>query len=716
MDMDISYVYAYDESGGGADASRENAPDRCTSSLLDGENPNFYLNCRDWDVGSGEAVGTTGKTGWRLPGEPNATYWGTEDGSGERIPPAWCNCTSSAFNELAKGSPLCAQEAAALGALFVDTPPARPGIGKEYEYEYIDQLGQKRTVSDSWRQYVGWRLPVIAASSSVSPSVLGQLTAGLGGGDITPKGSLGANATHAAEALSPSGVIAEMPRGKVPVADGLGGVETLVTPAYSFAASSIDDISSAVLANQIKVRDGSALPPPAEPLVVGTTSRELEQLFPSATVEVFELDPTALRSSIALTSFWGAAADWPFVRTPESWPAPGDTPAGRVGKGELKGFATVKFREGADATRWSLSGGIGALVQNWWANAVVRSGLHPNASISVAFKPFPYERSASELLRNTGDSEASEDVLSLLVDVAVPLATTFALPLVVSTVVLEKEHKLRALMTMMGLRMRWYFLCEWLWSTLVVFTINMALLVAGVASNLTFISRSTTLFAVLLALWTVCIVAWGMLLSCLHSRLLVATVSTYLLIVVLVLFSVVLNNVVLSGTADAFPTALFLIAPIAYYRGVHLLAQRPYTLAALSPEMRSIFVMLGVDTLLYALLAVRIPPSSRWHIPMVSLPKSPSPLMCCPVFNPCTPAVLSRRRPTPRVWRSPAAPLLPRTSQTPLPQLHGRRRPSSQAAERGTPALGDGCQKSYFRRGRRSKRWSGGGGGSRGTT
>ena len=568
------------------------APDRCTSSLLNGENPRFHRNCiapERYDSGSGE------HSVWQRPIRENATDFRTLTNSSEWALPPWCNCTSAEFTLLARGSPLCELEAAALGTLYVDLPPAKAlltdsdGILRS-TFTIVDQVGTRRTTADTWSDYYGWRVPIISSASAlVDQRALGGLS-----GVVNDKGGLGSvkNITQADELLSPRGLVGALPRGLV---RGTPGGDLHLTPAYRLHVDdTLDSISSQVLANQIRLRDNEAIPQPVEPLGLNTVSLALEQLFPSATIEVIALNETTLSSSISITSFWGDQTDWPYVRTPTTW---ADDDA-------LKQFSLAKFREGPAAARLSMSGGIGSLLQNWWVNAMARSGLHPNATISVAFKPFPYERSAAELLRNDGGDDSGDEVLSLLIDVTVPLATTFVLPLVVSTVVLEKEHKLRALMVMMGLRMRWYWLTEWMWSSFLVLLINIVLLIAGVVSNLTFIARSTQLVGILLLLWSACTVACGMLISTLHSRLLVASVSTYLLIVILILFSVILNQVVLSGTADQFPTALFLIAPIAYYRGIHLLAARPYTLAAMSPELRTIFVMLVVDTLVYAVLSV----------------------------------------------------------------------------------------------------------------
>ena len=78
----------------------------------------------------------------------------------------------------------------------------------------------------------------------------------------------------------------------------------------------------------------------------------------------------------------------------------------------------------------------------------------------------------------------------------------------------------------------------------------------------------------------------------------IASVLVYLGGLALILFSVVLNNLI-----DSFPTILFILAPLAYYRAIHLLVERPYSLNHLAGEMRTIFLLLTFDAIIYVALA-----------------------------------------------------------------------------------------------------------------
>ena len=54
------------------------------------------------------------------------------------------------------------------------------------------------------------------------------------------------------------------------------------------------------------------------------------------------------------------------------------------------------------------------------------------------------------------------------------------------------------------------------------------------------------------------------------------------------------------GPADTLPTVAFLLAPIAYARGVHLINTKTFSMATLDGEMLQVIIMLAVDAVLYA--------------------------------------------------------------------------------------------------------------------
>ena len=254
--------------------------------MLGGANPRFAISCL-----------------------PPATANQSAGSASDFEPPAWCNCTSAAFSALARGSPFCELEAATLNALYVDVPPRGPCSAagphdadatraSAQPFSYRDQSGRRRTVVDTWDDYLGWVLPVL------TPAALADATAS---------------------------VVDALPRGAVDTVQVATGQHSMVaTPAYSFDGNSsisvptttLDALSAQVFAHQVSVRRLSKLPAPPARISTASPSisRDLERLFPSAAVEIRALNATGLRSSIALTSFWGEPTDWPYATQPDSWP------------------------------------------------------------------------------------------------------------------------------------------------------------------------------------------------------------------------------------------------------------------------------------------------------------------------------------------------------------------------------------------------------------
>eukprot|EP00966_Prymnesium_polylepis_P196393 4551387-Prymnesium_polylepis.1 len=210
---------------------------------------------------------------------------------------------------------------------------------------------------------------------------------------------------------------------------------------------------------------------------------------------------------------------------------------------------------------------------------------------------------------------------------------------------MEKEQRLRALLMMTGVKMRWcaasvpcgftaslvetilchdshqrgcstapssatnafawrhwlcvranpYWLSEWLTSSLLLYVTNTAFLVFGQYAGITVIVRSFDVMLALLLLWSQCVVGMAMLFSCAFDRLLVSNLATYLAVVLFVLFSVILNQLVVDDIDGNYPSALFILAPFAYYRAVHLIGVSTFTLGAPGDEMSSIFAYLALD-------------------------------------------------------------------------------------------------------------------------
>jgi len=72
-------------------------------------------------------------------------------------------------------------------------------------------------------------------------------------------------------------------------------------------------------------------------------------------------------------------------------------------------------------------------MQNWWTNAILKEGLNQSYHIVTAMKPIPYEFSVDAWWKSLRDVS---NMFTLLIDIVVPLGTSFVLPLLTSTVVM----------------------------------------------------------------------------------------------------------------------------------------------------------------------------------------------------------------------------------------------------------------------------------------
>ena len=378
-------------------------------------------------------------------------------------------------------------------------------------------------------------------------------------------------------------------------------------PVYTRRAS-MRAVMETVRDNQQALRDeveggGAAdVPPPVTPLE-GTSegyTLELEQLFPSLTLEVEAIDATAASGTLGAASFWGSSEDWAFVRPPAAWEAAAQEWGVR--------FETAKFRGGPRAAaRLSQAGGLATYSLGWLTNTVLKHALDASLGVTAGFRPMPHPLDltsfSDDAEKALEEVEETRESYGMYVDVVLPLGTSLALPLLVAAAVAEKEHGLRALMEQMGLRMAWYWLVEWLASSALTIASLLLALAAGHGQGVQLVLRSPVATAQLFCLWSQCLVAMAMLLQCCYSRVSVSYLINATIVVVGVLGCLVLNQFVLTRPTDALPPGAYVLAPVAYYRGVHLLFERTIDLAT-DAEMRAIFAWLGADIVLYAVLAL----------------------------------------------------------------------------------------------------------------
>ena len=370
------------------------------------------------------------------------------------------------------------------------------------------------------------------------------------------------------------------------------------TPLYQ-ATESLTDVMNAVLHAQMTIRDGGAQPQPVKPVVPHGESRGLEMVFPSVSLEVNELDTSRARGRFTIAGMWGDMADWPYVSVPTDWPEGID-------------FTNVKFMCGppgeydncADQQRLTDGGGVVHTMQNWISNGLLRASLGSNFSITTALKALPFELGFEGIDEITNNLRGVADQMKILSDLFIPIAASVGLPIMCTTIVMEKEYRLRALMTMMGLQMRWYWLSEWMWNSLMQFLTSVIIFLMADGFDLALAQRSPdTLFALLL-LWSQALVALSFLGSVFYNKLVLSHLGNLIAIFALMLLAFITNNMILTSYNDTIPTVFFLCSPFAFFRGIHLLNERTYVLEYIDGEMSDVFTMLCIDVILYYIIAI----------------------------------------------------------------------------------------------------------------
>ena len=137
---------------------------------------------------------------------------------------------------------------------------------------------------------------------------------------------------------------------------------------------------------------------------------------------------------------------------------------------------------------------------NWMTNAMLRSGLgDEEMTVATGMRAFPYELSIDAWLDQSSNIQGT---FAFMIDLVVPLGTSISLPLLAATVVMEKEHRLRALMVMMGLEMRYYWLWEWIINTILTGVSLGLVYIVGLGFGIKLFLRSPGTSLILILLWS----------------------------------------------------------------------------------------------------------------------------------------------------------------------------------------------------------------------
>ncbi|KYQ94390.1 ABC transporter A family protein [Tieghemostelium lacteum] len=203
------------------------------------------------------------------------------------------------------------------------------------------------------------------------------------------------------------------------------------------------------------------------------------------------------------------------------------------------------------------------------------------------------------------------DMGSLLGSIFYPFALSFLLPLYVYSIVLEKQERLREMCLMMGLKIRNYWIVNYLFN-LMLYTCAL-IIVVGISLIFGFaVFTETSGFAMflLLAGWGNAQIALSFFLSTLFQRTRTATIFTYFLVIISVVVNLILGYQLFENQSPPF--FYYWYPPFAFYRGFSIvsalcgLQMCPRTLADFpwSFEPSRCIMWLFVDTVVLLVLSM----------------------------------------------------------------------------------------------------------------
>jgi len=225
--------------------------------------------------------------------------------------------------------------------------------------------------------------------------------------------------------------------------------------------------------------------------------------------------------------------------------------------------------------------------------------------LMVGMRPFPYSQSDFEDITDAfGIVELLESTGALMLS----LSTIFLLPVLVSHLVYEKEHKLRSSMLMMGLDMRMYWMVQYLFDLILTLSALMVIyIVCIVADVAAFAKHDFGIVLVLLLLWANAMIALSFFFSLFFSRTRNANIAMYLLVQLASGASIAVQLLVFSSRPFLpAPGWWVWFPPFAYFRAITLLTQRTFLWSDLSgdAELVQIWGYLILSTVVLVLVTV----------------------------------------------------------------------------------------------------------------
>ncbi|KAI8620643.1 ABC-2 family transporter protein-domain-containing protein, partial [Chytriomyces sp. MP71] len=199
------------------------------------------------------------------------------------------------------------------------------------------------------------------------------------------------------------------------------------------------------------------------------------------------------------------------------------------------------------------------------ATGVPAAGAGAGVSVTQGVRAFPYVKSTALTLPFGG----------LIGRILYPFGVSFLLPIFVIMLVKEKEDRIYIMMKMNGVKAWAYYLSHYVTFFLLFVFSTVVFFIVGRGSKLDmFTKTSPAVLIVLFFLWGNVQIALAFVISTLFSKSRIALVMTFLVVLVGVVISLVLDNLF----EDTWqPAAINVWPPFAFYRGLSLMNVASYT-------------------------------------------------------------------------------------------------------------------------------------------
>ena len=203
------------------------------------------------------------------------------------------------------------------------------------------------------------------------------------------------------------------------------------------------------------------------------------------------------------------------------------------------------------------------------------------------------------------------DIAGFMSILLYPFAVSFLLPLYVSSIVLEKQERLRELMKMMGMKMRNYWVVNYLYDALLYTLVIGVIAITSLAFSMRIFTQTSWSILLLFFIgWGNAQIALGFLLTTLFSNARSSTIVSWLIVIAGVILSYVLNYTVFNNNDMPF-WFYFFYAPFACYRGLYLIGVSCFAMECITwdqvevgSQMFYILLFLYIDMIIYFVLAL----------------------------------------------------------------------------------------------------------------